>query len=282
MFDLAIFWSDPSPRGPQAAQQKTAKHKKTKILNEKNGVNNRPVKGTHADKMEGRRKVRISPNTPDRAPKAATAEHDAKESDESKRIRQVKRRADNIRAHANMLTSIASDIHSRWCKPKVPAMRRMTHGGGPRDYNISQTSLAFKTHAIALCYSHLAHDDQDSDAGDGGQQIFEEFLNIDISCIQSCPKFLKLAGKLKEVAADWGQTHVKLAKAEITASHVWPKECIKHMSRVIGAAPSNSLKYVKRDCKTNDWKRRRHAYRQRHHHRRGYRQSVAERLPGER
>ena len=133
-------------------------------------------------------------------------------------------------------------------------MGRVAQGEDPREYNIRQTALAYKTQAITLGYSFLAHVDQEKDAGDGGQQIFEDFLNTDISTITSCAKLLKLAGKLKEIAAGWDQTHSKLAKAEIKAAHACPKKGIDKMSRAIGSPPSSSLQYVKRDGYTQDGK----------------------------
>ena len=174
--------------------------------------------------MKGRSKVRITPNVPSTVQQDKASERDAKESKECKRIRQVKRRADNLRAQANRLITIARDLHSRCCKPRDLTLGRPAHGEDPRDFNIRKASLAFKSQAIDLGYSFVAHHQQNEDAKDGGQQLFEEFLEVDTTGINSCPKLFNLAENFKGIAVSWDQIHVTLAKEELKASHACPKK----------------------------------------------------------
>lgn len=174
---------------------------------------------------------------------------------ERKWIRQVKRRADNLRSQANRLTSIARNTHAVSCKSLALIMGRPTHGEEPRACNTRHTDLAFKTNSVKLGYALGGYDNSvEGDADDGGQPYFNEYLDLDIYSVNSCPELLKLAAKFKDIAATKDATHIGLAKAETKAANACPKKGIKKMPNAIGSLPSDDLKFVRRDGKTQDGK----------------------------
>ena len=167
----------------------------------------------------------------------------------------IKSRADNLRSQANRLTSIARNTHSVSCKPLAHNMGRPTHVEEPRACNTRHTDLAFKTSSVKLGYAlggHGAYVEKDAD--DGGQELLNEYLGINIYDASSCPKLLQLATKFKDIAVSCDANHISLAKAETKAANACPKKGIKKMSKAIGSLPSNALKYVRRDGKTQDGK----------------------------
>ena len=163
--------------------------------------------------MRGRSKVRIATNKTGPV-NAATASKDgndtgtASETEERKRIRQVKRRADNLRSQANRLTSIARNTHAVSCKPLAFTRCRPTQGEEPRACSTRHTDLAFKTSSVKLGYALGDYDNTlEGDADDGGQQYFNDYLKLDIYSVNSCPTLLRIAAKSKDLAASWDATN---------------------------------------------------------------------------
>ena len=110
--------------------------------------------GPQAGKMRGRSKVRIVINKPRCASLAALNNDPTGETAERKRIRHVKRRADELRTQANRLTSIARDAHAINGRPLFHSIGRQTQAEEPRGRNIRHTDLAFKTSAAKLGYEY--------------------------------------------------------------------------------------------------------------------------------
>ena len=126
--------------------------------------------------------------------------------------------------------------------------------GNARANGIQNTAIAYRKHAIDLGYSHASGGQRKKDANDGGQEILEDFLLLDLTTIMSCPRLLLLAEKTRTIATGWGQQHKQLIFSDIKATNASPTKGIKNMAKAVGAPPANSLKFVKRDSKTNDGK----------------------------
>ena len=92
-------------------------------------------------------------------------------------MREVKMRADNTCTQANRLANIARDIHALHARPLGPSALV----GDSRVDGIQQTALAFKKHALDMGYSRTSWGPRREDAADVGQEIFEDFLLIDLT-----------------------------------------------------------------------------------------------------
>ena len=99
--------------------------------------------------------------------------------------------------------------------------------------------LSLKQQAINLGYSHSSAGPRPEDATDGGQEIFEEFLLIDLSSIAACPKLLLLAEKTRKVASTWDQKLSQLIREEAKVTNASPTKGLKTMARAVGAPPAN-------------------------------------------
>ena len=95
------------------------------------------------------------------------------------------KKADNQRTQANRLTNIARDIHANR-GPVTPC-------SNVRADSIQNTAISYRKHAIDLGYSHVAGGQREKDATDGGQEILENFLLLDLTTTMSCPRLLMLA-----------------------------------------------------------------------------------------
>lgn len=142
--------------------------------------------GKEADRMKGRSKVRTTTSTggsPNQKHHEASKEQDGKHSREtaaSKRIREVKRRADHTRAQANRLTNIARDIHANNAASSCLQRGPLAPWDNARSACVHHTALAYRKQAIEMGYSHTHLGTRKKDAEDGGQEILSEFLAIDL------------------------------------------------------------------------------------------------------
>ena len=71
------------------------------------------------------------------------------------------------------------------------------------------------------------------DADDGGQDVFEDYLLLDLAAAAACPKLLLLADRTRKVASSWDQKHRQLITEEARATNASPTKGIKAMSRAV-------------------------------------------------
>ena len=99
------------------------------------------LEGKNADQMKGRSKVRTttsSGSSPNEKKPKDPGKENSRETFNSKRIREIKRRADNHRTQANRLTNIARDLHAN-ARPVEPTVR------GPLAPSGESERMAYKT-----------------------------------------------------------------------------------------------------------------------------------------